>query len=657
MAKLPLENVSLAKQRAINRQPPVKELSSSLLCLGVMLGLILSDKMAGVQWVLIQILASIAIMIMPKSRRMNAAIVIIGLSIGIIATLCERYIFDKKLLEAPITTYLTGTIYHSETQASGRVRLWLSDLESDAVITQQDSAKIRIIISEGAPEIIQSGDQYKGRVKLFPISTALFPDWPNYGRKSWREGLVATGYSLSGRIHEQRTQEQSYIVQMRTNIHKEILEELTPHSATIASALLIGRKNYKHQIVFDHFRQAGLAHLLAISGLHMALFCVSLYGVMRLIMSQFVSISQRWSAHKIAAVLAIAAGFIYLLLAGHPISAIRAFFMTAFMFCAVLLDRRTVTLRHLNYVTFMVLVIMPSALYQPAFQLSFAATYGIVMFHDAMSIHKILSDHPVVRHLCYMVATSSIAILATLLITSYHFGVLSVWGVMANMVAIPFTALIVMPLGILFLVSIMGGFEGLIGPIFEVALKALLQFAAVIAQWPYSELHIKMPPAFYLPLSVILALCAYYAKQRQRLFVLIILSVMALHWFEKPRPIAAFHLTDYRIHAAYLDKGVLYHTRFLSNFWKQSYQKLFGKVEKTKRIQCNKGCYIPITSTDNLYLETSPQTDLRCPRGQGVMVTFSQHSCGDNHPYVTSPVRTVSLLYKRDNYYFDHAKP
>ena len=166
-----------------------------------------------------------------------------------------------------------------------------------------------------------------------------------------------------------------------------------------------------------------------------------------------------------------------------------------------------------------------------------------------------------------------------------------------------------------------------------------------------------MPPAFYLPLSVILALCAYYAKQRQRLFVLIILSVMALYWFDRPRPIAAFHLTEYRIHAAYFDKGVLYHTRFLSNFWKQSYQKLFGKVEKTKRIQCNKGCHIPITSTDNLYLETSHQTDLKCPRGQGVMVTFAQYSCGADHRYLTIPVQSVSLLYKGEQYYFNHVTP
>lgn len=99
------------------------------------------------------------------------------------------------------------------------------------------------------------------------------------------------------------------------------------------------------------------------------------------------------------------AGFVYLLLAGHPISAIRAFFMTAFMFCAVLLDRRVVTLRHLNYITLMILVLMPSALYQPAFQLSFAATYGIVMFHDAMSIKNIRGANPLLRAVYYMVAT------------------------------------------------------------------------------------------------------------------------------------------------------------------------------------------------------------------------------------------------------------
>ena len=655
MAKLPLENVPLAKQWAIKRQPPVKELSTSLLCLGVMMGLIIADVMTGFQWVLLQSLAFITLMMMQPKQRMVVAIFIIGLSLGIISTLCERKIFNQQLLDRPVSTKLTGTIYHSETQAGSRVRLWLTDIESNLAITWQDKAKIRIIMDDSAPNIIEAGARYSGRVQLFPLNSALFPDWPNYGRKSWREGLVATGYSISGKIEEATEQHPSHIMRIRNYIHGKIYEELTPHAATIASALLIGRKNYEHQIVFDHFRQAGLAHLLAISGLHMALFCVSLYGVLRLVMSVFVRFSQSWPAHKIAAVIAILAGFFYLLLAGHPISAIRAFFMTAMMFSAVLLDRRTVTLRHLNYITLLILIVMPSALHQPAFQLSFAATYGIVMFHDVMSQKRILAHQPVLRQFYYMVATSSIAILATLLITSYHFGVVSVWGVVANIVAIPYTAIVVMPVGIVFLLSLIGGVEWLIAPLFEVALQALLQFAGHIADWPYAELFIKMPPAYYLPLSVFLAFGAYYARREKRIFIIIAVSIMALHWYEKPRPIAAFHRTAKSIHMAYHDEGVLYHTRSLSDFWRQSYQKLFGKIEKTNKIQCRSRCQFTLNVTDKLIVETAPQLDMNCPEGQGVMVTLSPQICNDYRSHQLTKPHDVTLLYQGEFYRLDHS--
>ena len=93
MAKLPLENVPLTKQWAINRQPPVKELSTSLLCLGVMTGHMIADVMSGFQWVLLQSLAFITLMMQPK-QRMAVAIFIIGLSLGIISTLCERKTFN-----------------------------------------------------------------------------------------------------------------------------------------------------------------------------------------------------------------------------------------------------------------------------------------------------------------------------------------------------------------------------------------------------------------------------------------------------------------------------------------------------------------------------------------------------------------------------------
>ena len=620
-----------------------------------MTGFIITDVMTGFHSVILQSFAVMAMMLIWPKQRMMLAIFLIGLSLGIVSSLAERQVFNHQLLDKPVTTTITATIYHSETQANGRIRLWLTDIESHLAVTQQKQAKLRIIMDEATPHRIKDGDRYKGRVKLFPLSAALFPNWPNYGRKSWREGLVATGYSISGKIDEATEQHASPVTRVRNYIHAKIHDELTPHAATIASALLIGRKNYEHQIVFDHFRQAGLAHLLAISGLHMALFCVSLYGVLRLVMSVFVGVSKNWPAHKIAAVVAILAGFFYLLLAGHPISAIRAFFMTALMFSAVLLDRRTVTLRHLNYISLIIMVLMPSALHLPAFQLSFAATYGIVMFHDVMSQKKILSHHPFLRHFYYMVATSSIAILATLLITSYHFGVVSVWGVVANIVAIPYTAMIVMPLGIVFLLSLIGGVELLVAPLFNVALQILLQFAGEIADWPYAELFIKMPPALYLPLSVFLAFAAYYASREKRILIIFIMAVMALYWFEKPRPIAVFHRTAKAMHIAYHDEGVLYHTRYLSDFWRQSYQRLFGRIEKTKRIQCPRQCHFTLNRTDKLIIETAPQTIKSCPEGQGVMVTLSAPICDDYRHHQLAKPHDVTLLYEGESYHFHHS--
>ena len=224
MAKLPLENVPLAKQWAIKRQPPVKELSTSLLCLGVMMGLIIADVLSGYQWVLLQSLAFITLMMMQPKQRMAVAIFIIELSLGIISTLCERKIFNQQLLDRPVSTKMTGTIYHGETQAGSRLRQWLTNIESNLAITWQDKAKIRILMDDSAPNMIRAGAHYSGLVQLFPLNSALFPDWPNYGRKSWREGLVATGYSISSKIEKATEQHPSHIMRIRNYIHGKYMK-------------------------------------------------------------------------------------------------------------------------------------------------------------------------------------------------------------------------------------------------------------------------------------------------------------------------------------------------------------------------------------------------------------------------------------------------
>ena len=146
----------------------------------------------------------------------------------------------------------------------------------------------------------------------------------------------------------------------------------------LAAALLVGVRDYIDESTYALFRDSGLAHLLAISGLHMGLFCFSVFSVLRVFFGLFPSVSQHIAVHKLAALCSLLAGGIYLILAGFPISAIRAYLMAVVIIIAVLADRRALSLRNLALVGFILLLFQPSIVYMVGFQLSFIASFAII---------------------------------------------------------------------------------------------------------------------------------------------------------------------------------------------------------------------------------------------------------------------------------------
>ena len=494
MAMLPLENKPLAIKWAHDTSARRKEKITSCLTLFSIIAITLYDY-GGVAFMLYtQIIMATCLMVMKGHYRIYIAASLIGLSLGMMASLTERHLFSKPLPDKPIATEITATISSYERQSSGRLRLWLINIEDKSHhLTLNSTDKIRIIYDSPTSPPIHIGDRLTGHIQLFPLSPPLFPDWPDYARKSWREGIVATGYVTRAHITSQN-QPQSFIFNLRTKIAAAIEHDLSPASGTLAKALLIGQRDYSDKDIYDSFRLSGLAHLLAISGLHMGLFCFGVYASFRVFMALHPKSAQYFPPHKLAAYIALAAGFFYLMLAGHPISAIRAYLMASLILIAALIDRRTVTLRNLNLVALIFVICIPSAIYQPAFQLSFAATYGIVMFHDAMSSRQIFTSHKWARAIAYIIITSLIAVLSTFLFSAYHFGITTLWGVAANIIAIPFTAMIVMPAGVVYLISLIIGLNAILAPIFDFVLSALISFAGIISNLPYAGIIIKMPP-------------------------------------------------------------------------------------------------------------------------------------------------------------------
>ena len=159
----------------------------------------------------------------------------------------------------------------------------------------------------------------------------------------------------------------------------------------------------------------------------------------------------------------------YLLLSGSEVATQRSFFMTAVVLIAVMVDRRAITFRTLAVAAMIVLAIAPEALVHPSFQMSFAATLGLVALVQ-IGMPRLFASPDNSRPpgwRCGAGARSStlalaslVAGLATTPYAAFHFHRVTPYGVLANLAAMPVVSAVVMPAGLLGLVAMPFGFDG-----------------------------------------------------------------------------------------------------------------------------------------------------------------------------------------------------
>ena len=229
----------------------------------------------------------------------------------------------------------------------------------------------------------------------------------------------------------------------------------------IAAALIVGDRRFISEQTYEKFRKSGLAHLLAISGLHMCLLCFGVIAALRAVASLAPSLSMRLPAHKYAALAGVITGLGYVFISGASISAVRAFIMALFVISAILLDRLALTLRNVALTAMLVLLVNPAALYTASFQLSFAATTALVAWYEVSATRpprrNLRPRNRLVTYVGGVIVASLIAATATALFTAQHFGSVTPWGVAANIMGIPLTGLWIMPGGILLAIGYMTG--------------------------------------------------------------------------------------------------------------------------------------------------------------------------------------------------------
>lgn len=334
--------------------------------------------------------------------------------------------------------------------------------------------RVRLSVKKGTAPDVGSFVQLKAR--LMPPLAPLRPGSYDFARDMFFQGIGASGFAM-GAIKTVAPPQTGGIALryaaimqgLRDTIDARIRARLDGDERAIATALLTGRRDAITDPVNDAMFISGLGHVLSISGYHMAVVAGVVFFAVRALLALIPGLTVSHPIKKWAAVAALVAAAFYLLLSGAEVATQRSFFMTAMVLIAVIVDRRAVTFRTLAVAAMVVLVIAPEALVHPSFQMSFAATLGLVALvqigmprlfatPDRSTTAKIALWGG--REFMMLTVASLIAGLATTPYAAFHFHRVTPYGVLANLAAMPVVSAIVMPAGLIGLLLAPFGLDG-----------------------------------------------------------------------------------------------------------------------------------------------------------------------------------------------------
>nr|WP_280948640.1 ComEC/Rec2 family competence protein [Methyloligella halotolerans] len=241
-------------------------------------------------------------------------------------------------------------------------------------------------------------------------------------------------------------------------------------------------------------RDSGLAHILSISGLHMMLMAGTVFWALRALLASIPALALRFPIKKWAAAASLAAALFYLAISGAALPTIRAWIMMSIVLLAVILDRPAITMRNVALAALAILIVAPESVFDPSFEMSFAAVIALVALYEAMAGRKrpelddVSLTWRTLRFAWLAIwaagVTTTVAGLATAPFAAYHFHRVSYYGLAANLLAAPIVGLLVMPMALLSVVAMPLHLEHVPLLVMGVGLDALVWVGETVAAWP-----------------------------------------------------------------------------------------------------------------------------------------------------------------------------
>lgn len=432
--------------------------------------------------------------------------------------------------------WVRGVIEKLEQRTSG-YRIVLDEASIWKFPAEKTPRKIRVNVKTSLAGA-NIGDYVSVKAAISPPPPPVIPGSYDFAMWAYFQQIGAVGYAVTDveikeKSEERGTRLNNFVGLIRRAINKNINEGLSSNTeSSIAMALLTGEKGAIKKDVLEKMRQSGLGHLLAISGLHLVLVTATFFFLVRAGLALIPSFALNYNIKKWAACAAIFSGFCYLLIAGQPVSAQRAFIMVSIFFLAILVDRTGSPMRPVVWAALIILILTPEVVLSPSFQMSFAAAIALIAgyqaapwFNNSQGFFKTSRVKKFFIYFFSLVFSSILAGGATAPYSIYHFGHFTKYGIIANAVAIPTTSILVMPAGLLSLMLMPLGLEGLALPFMGWGIDFIVYWAGYVNALPGASIPIPAIDSMALAIITIGAIWLCFWTGSVRLLGLPVIAV------------------------------------------------------------------------------------------------------------------------------------
>ncbi|MGV1904715.1 ComEC/Rec2 family competence protein [Agrobacterium cavarae] len=429
------------------------------------------------------------------------------LLLGMLLANWETRRVGTTVLDSAVTTTITGKVERREVDAKGYWRYTIALTSTSGPSLTRLPNRISVL-SRSREQPIAVGAGITGKARLSPPSGPALPGLNDFAFSAYFDGIGATGffYSAPKALPTQaETMDDvgwletagSWLYALRSAIAERIRSVIGGDAGAFAASIITDERRAISSETMEALRVSGLAHIVAISGLNMALASGIFFVGMRMVFSLFPGFSQRYPVKKISAFAALLMTFAYYLISGFAVSAERAWLMMSIMLAAVLVNRPSISLRNVALAAIVIIAVSPHEIMGPSFQMSFAATLALVAAYSFWSRWRGSRERLfIARPPLWMVASSKAsAVIGGVIITSLiggvstaiysieHFHRITTYGLAANLAAMPVMSIIVMPSALIAMLLMPFGLDAPFLKLMGYGMAMVIDIANTVSSW------------------------------------------------------------------------------------------------------------------------------------------------------------------------------